>query len=92
MIHNSSVIDKNAKIGKNVKIGPLCYVGPKVQIEDGVEFDEIKHELNPSVYASLKNQPKICAWGNKESLRSRWEKMEKGDFVLFYRNGAFVYC
>ena len=35
MIHNSSVIDKNAKIGKNVKIGPFCYVGAEVEIEEG---------------------------------------------------------
>ena len=38
MIHNSSVIDKQAKIGKNVKIGPFCYVGPKVLIGDNVEL------------------------------------------------------
>ena len=38
MIHNSSVIDKQAKIGKNVKIGPFCYVGPKVLISDNVEL------------------------------------------------------
>ena len=35
MIHNSSVIDKEAKIGKNVKIGPFCYIGSKVHIGDG---------------------------------------------------------
>ena len=38
MIHNSSVVDKNASIGKNTKIGPFCYIGPKVKIEDGVEL------------------------------------------------------
>ena len=38
MIHNSSVIDKQAKIGKNVKIGPFCYVGPNVLISDNVEL------------------------------------------------------
>ena len=38
MIHNSSVIDKQAKIGKNVRIGPFCYVGPKVLIGDNVEL------------------------------------------------------
>ena len=37
MIHNSSVIDKEAKIGRTVKAGPFCYVGPQVQINDGVE-------------------------------------------------------
>ena len=38
MIHNSSVINKNAKIGKNVKVGPFCYIGPQVQIADDVEL------------------------------------------------------
>ena len=36
MIHNSSVIDEQAKIGKNVTIGPFCYVGPNVLISDNV--------------------------------------------------------
>ena len=38
MIHNSSVIDKEAKISKNVKVGPFCYIGPKVHIGDNVEI------------------------------------------------------
>ena len=38
MIHNSSVIDEQAKIGKNVTIGPFCYVGPNVLIGDNVEL------------------------------------------------------
>ncbi len=38
MIHNSSVIDKNALIGKDVKIGPFCNVGPNVKIENNVEL------------------------------------------------------
>ena len=38
MIHNSSVINKEAKIGKNVKVGPFCYIGPQVQISDSVEL------------------------------------------------------
>ena len=38
MIHNSSVIEKEAKIGRNVKVGPFCYVGSQVQISDGVEL------------------------------------------------------
>ena len=38
MIHNSRVIDKQAKIGKNVTIGPFCYVGPNVLISDNVEL------------------------------------------------------
>ena len=34
MIHNTSIIDKNAKIGNNVEIGPYCVIGPNVKIAD----------------------------------------------------------
>ena len=34
MIHNSSIVDKNAKIGNNVEIGPYCVIGPNVKIAD----------------------------------------------------------
>ena len=34
MIHNTAIIDKNAKIGNNVEIGPYCVIGPNVKIAD----------------------------------------------------------
>ena len=34
MIHNTSIVDKNAKIGNNVEIGPYCVIGPNVKIAD----------------------------------------------------------
>ncbi len=34
MIHNTSIIDKNAIIGKDVKIGPYCTIGSDVEIGD----------------------------------------------------------
>ena len=34
MIHETSIIDKNAKIGNNVEIGPYCVIGPNVKIAD----------------------------------------------------------
>jgi len=34
VIHNTSIIDKNAKIGKDVKIGPYCTIGSDVEIGD----------------------------------------------------------
>ena len=34
MIHDTSIVDKNAKIGNNVEIGPYCVVGPNVKIAD----------------------------------------------------------
>ena len=32
MIHNSSIIDSNAKISNDVEIGPYCVIGPSVEI------------------------------------------------------------
>ena len=66
MIHNSSVINKEAKIGKNVKIGPFCYIGPKVHIGDDVEIISNVHiEGNTKIgkgtkifpFASIGTQP-----------------------------------
>ena len=34
MIHDTSIVDKNAKIGNNVEIGPYCVIGPNVKIAD----------------------------------------------------------
>ena len=52
MIHNSSIIDKNASIGKNTKIGPFCYIGPKVKIEDGIKIllNNINHWKSAPVW------------------------------------------
>jgi len=66
MIHNSSVIEKEAKIGNNVKVGPFCYIGPRVKIYDDVELISNVHvEGNTSIgkgtkifpFASIGTQP-----------------------------------
>ena len=78
MIHNSSVIDKEAKIGKNVKIGPFCYIGPKVHIGDNVEIISNVHiEGNTKIgkgtkifpFASIGTQPQDLKYkGESNSL------------------------
>ena len=78
MIHNSSVIDKEAKIGKNVKVGPFCYVGPKVHISDDVELISNVHiEGNTKIgkgtkifpFASIGTQPQDLKYkGESNSL------------------------
>jgi len=78
MIHNSSIIDKEAKIGKNVKIGPFCYIGPKVQIGDNVELiSNIHIEGNTKLeqgtkifpFASIGTQPQDLKYkGEANSL------------------------
>ena len=78
MIHNSSVIDKQAIIGKNVKIGPYCYIGPQVKIKDNVELISNVHiEGNTIVgedtkifpFASIGTQPQDLKYkGESNSL------------------------
>ena len=76
MIHNSSVIDKEAKIGRNVKVGPFCYVGPQVQISDGVELiSNIHIEGNTKIgkgtkifpFASIGTQPQDLKYKGESS-------------------------
>ena len=77
MIHNSSVIDKNAKIGKNVKVGPFCYIGPHVQISDGVELISNVHvEGNTKIgigtkifpFASIGTQPQDLKYKGEANI------------------------
>ena len=78
MIHNSSVIDKEAKIGKNVKVGPFCSIGPQVEISDDVELISNVHiEGNTKIgkrtkifpFASIGTQPQDLKYkGESNSL------------------------
>ena len=76
MIHNSSVIEKEAKIGRNVKVGPFCYVGSQVQISDGVELISNVHiEGNTQIgkgtkifpFASIGTQPQDLKYKGESS-------------------------
>ena len=78
MIHNSSVINKEAKIGKNVKVGPFCYIGPKVHIRDDVQVISNVHiegntiigkETKIFPFASIGTQPQDLKYkGESNSL------------------------
>ena len=37
-IHQTTIVDENAKIGKNVSIGPYSAIGPEVKLGDGIEL------------------------------------------------------
>ena len=78
MIHNSSVIDKQAKISGKIKIGPFCYIGPDVTLEDDVELkSNVYIEGNTIIgkgtkifpFASIGTQPQDLKFkGEKNSL------------------------
>ncbi len=37
-IHQTAIVDENAKIGQNVSIGPYSAIGPEVELGDGIEL------------------------------------------------------
>ena len=76
MIHNSSVIDKQAKISNKVKIGPFCYVGPNVELADDVElisnvhiegYTKIGKGTKIFPFASIGTQPQDLKFKNEKN-------------------------
>lgn len=63
----------------------------KKTIEGGYKKNDIIEFLSDQDKESLKNEDILMVWGNKPSLKSRWEKMEKNDLVLFYQGGSITY-
>ena len=59
-------------------------------IEHGVDFSTVAPHLDKDGTMLLRHQSKLFAWGNKETKKASWDKMEPGDLVLFYRRGTFV--
>ena len=75
MIHNSSVIDKNANIAKNVKIGPFCCVGPNVRIEENVELVSNVHiDGNTTIGKGTKIFPFASIGTEPQDLKFKGEK------------------
>ncbi len=60
-------------------------------IEGGYKKSDLIKFFSEEDKNSLKGQEILMIWGNKPSLKSRWEKMKKGDWVLFYQNGFITY-
>jgi|GEM_PF-1041088 len=61
-------------------------------IESGIDYAIIEPYLTSQGRIALDTGEKLFAWGNKETKKTSWSKMEKGDIVLFYKKGAFVYA
>jgi 5-methylcytosine-specific restriction endonuclease McrA len=60
-------------------------------IIEGRSYSFIEPYLSEEEKRILSKYPTIRVWGNKGSLRGRWEKMKPRDFVLFYAKGSFYY-
>ena len=74
MIHNSSIIDKDAKIGQNVKIGPFCYIGRNVQIDKDVNLiSNIHIEGNTKIGKGTKIFPFASIGTEPQDLKYKGE-------------------
>jgi hypothetical protein len=54
-------------------------------IDNGVDYSIVEPHLDADGRERLSGRSKIFAWGNKETKKTSWEKMQLGDLVLFYK-------
>lgn len=54
-------------------------------IENGIDYLIVEPHLPIDGKKILSKMNKLYAWGNKETKMSSWNKMDKGDLVLFYK-------
>nr|HIK01153.1 HNH endonuclease [Candidatus Undinarchaeales archaeon ERR594346 U_76725] len=80
---------------RNIFLAPraseTAYENFESTILKGREYSFVEPYLDNKQKNVLSKYSSVSIWGNKESLRSRWEKMEHGDYVLFYASGKFYY-
>jgi len=57
----------------------------------GRPYSFVEPYLSEEEKKVLSKYESVKVWGTKEGLKSRWEKMSPGDFVLFYAKGFFNY-
>jgi len=75
MIHNTSIIDKNAKISNNVKIGPYSVIGPNVEISENVEiYSHVNISGNTKIGSETKIYPFASIGTDPQDLKFKGEK------------------
>ncbi len=61
------------------------YKGFLSTIEHGIDFSIVEPYLDDAGKSRLSGMSKVYVWGNKETIKSSWDKMELGDLVFFYK-------
>ncbi len=70
--------------------GEKSYENFKSTIKNGIPFEVISKYLNQEGVKKVGGEEVVYAWGNRESRKTRWEKMSDGDTVIFYANKRLV--
>ena len=68
-------------------------------IDSGVDYSVVEPHLDDEGKKILGGKGKLYVWGNKETKKGSWDKMEPGDLILFYKGregeekaGKFLYA
>ncbi|MEM2930974.1 MAG: hypothetical protein QW797_08990 [Thermoproteota archaeon] len=76
-----------------VFLAPGFFKNIKRSIADGVSVNELDvrdSSLRDKIIESY-GSGLVKLWALKETLRSRWTSIDKGDYVLFYHDRKFIY-
>ena len=77
MIHQTAIIDSNAKIGNNVEIGPYCVIGSEVEISDNNKlYSHVNISGNTKVGEGNTFYPFCSIGNNPQDLKYNGEKTE----------------
>ena len=77
MIHQTAIIDSNAKIGNNVEIGPYCVIGSEVQISDNNKlYSHVNISGNTKIGEGNTFYPFCSIGNNPQDLKYSGEKTE----------------
>jgi hypothetical protein len=56
----------------------------------GKTIEELAPYINENDLKQLEGDDRYFVWGCQPSLESRWNKMQHGDYVIFYARGKFI--
>lgn len=59
-------------------------------VVNSINLDELKAFKDIPDYISDKSEDSIRLWGIKFDKQSRWNKIDKGDVLFFYRKGVII--
>mgnify|MGYP001626269988 CR=1 FL=1 len=75
----------------NVFLAPGLAAHIRRSIEEGVSLSEIDPKEQDLLRLIEEVKPPIRMWAVKQSIKNRWRAIQRGDIILFYREGRFIF-
>jgi hypothetical protein len=78
----------------NIFLAPGLFKNIKRSLMDGVKNDEldIRDPILKEKVVGCYGEDAVKLWALKETLCNRWISISKGDYILFYHMGKFIYA